>query len=317
MAALLRKISPRLSKRRSSVRPGRLARASLPIHHVGVTRFSIFSPDTKSWRLTRREASSDADRYAELLFSEERMTPRCDIFCNLSAPLLQEMSEEHSYRHIVMYSDLLPQRWLRKLQEAAQRYPVLRLISVGSDRVDGHAPMTEHLSEVSGRQDAMVFAFRLDDDDLLAGDYLDQVAPLVTESHDGFAVSFADGYAGLFENGEYTDIRKLHQPLSSMGQGVIGLWVAKEKRLNLSEIRDHNWTHYGKTVLLNAQRPTFVQTRHIGQDTLIPDSRHAADPQKAKSVMLKRFNRLKELEGFEELYDSFPSLSGRVRSQGQ
>lgn len=188
-------------------------------HYFGATRFSIVSPDSGSWRLSRGEGRTDAESYSQKLFAPERMGPRVQIFCELAAPLYQQMAERHAFRHFVYYSPLLPERWRRELEAAAQTYPVLELVPVESDQLDVLERMEGHLARTAGDQQALVFAFRIDDDDLLSADYLDQVEPYLIEAHEGYAVSFASGYAGFFENGGYSLLRRHYQPMSSMGQG--------------------------------------------------------------------------------------------------
>jgi hypothetical protein len=277
------------------------------VHHFGFTRFSLFSPDSKSWRTTRREV--DPERYAEFLFSEERMEPRCAIFCDLAAPLYQQMAKGSQFRHVVLYSPRLPERWLSRLREAARQYPVLWLVEAESDRVDTAGLLRSQMHQRSGDEDAMVVVFRIDDDDLLSIDYVEQVEQYAIPQHDGYAVAFTRGYAGLYEGGRYTEFRELHQFMPSMGQAVIGRWHSAVGRLSLDEIKNHSRTHYRRTVLLTAQRPTFVQTRHVGQDTVLTegDQPEMAD---AREVVLQKLSRLPTVEDLDTLYARFPTLQG-------
>lgn len=285
-------------------------------HYFGCTRFSIVSPDSTSWRLSRGDGRADVESYTRKLFSEERMGPRMQIFCELAAPLYQQMAARHEYRHFVYYSTLLPERWRRELEAAAQRHPVLELVPVESDRLDVEDRMRGHLERSAGEQDALVFAFRVDDDDLLSVDYLDQVEPYLTEDHEGYAVSFASGYAGLFEDGGYALLRQHYQPMSSMGQGAIGRWSGQTRTLRLQEIRNHAHTAKVRPAVVDAQRPTCLQTRHLQQDTATdgghsaaPGSlRSSADPVRAK--LLATLLRARPVEDPELVFTQFPTLRG-------
>lgn len=287
------------------------ATTGLPVHHFGVTRFSLFDPDSAAWRLTRRGDWPDAEAYAEHLFSEERMGPRCDIFCDLAAPLYQQMAEGHSFRQMVLYSAIMPQRWKDRLEQAAERYPVLWLIESEGGSPDVKSYLREHLRTHSSGQNSLVFAFRVDDDDLLSADYLDQVEPYVTAQHHDHAISFSSGFAALYENGTYTRVAPWHQRLSSIGQGSIGTWRAQEERLALTLIGNHNRTDRGRTVLLDGRRPTFLQTRHIGQDTAVKET-EPLDAERARSALIAGFGRLPTVTDLQMLLDRFPSLSGRI-----
>lgn len=284
--------------------------SSVPVHYFGLTRFSVFSPTSSSWRLTRRE-KWDHKRYADYLYSDERMEPRCDIFGKLAAPLYQQMAHDRSYKHFVLYSPQMPKRWLNQLHEIAHRNRVLELVETSTDRVDGRRLMRDRLVQ-SAAEDAMVFAFRIDDDDLLAVDYLDQVAPYVVPAHQGWAVSFASGFAGLYEDGDYTDIREHTQPLPSMGQGAIGRWTQGDARLELEEIKNHGKTHYRRPVILDARRPTWLQTRHVFQDTAVTEAQDLKDAELARGSVMAKLERLAPVDDADVVGERFPTLRGHL-----
>lgn len=283
----------------------------LPVRHVGMTRFSLFSPASPSWRTTRQQWESP-EEYAAHLFSEERMGPRVHIFCDLAVPLYQQMAERHGYHHLVAYSPELPERWRSRLEETARRYPVLRLVENEGDKVNwvGHARRL--LREDGVDRDHLVFAFRVDDDDLLAVDYLDQVTPLVTPQHVGFAVSVATGYAGLYEDGRYTDLRVYRQLLPSMGQGAIGRWSSATSTLDLVVVKNHTRTQVNRPVLLDGRQPAWLQTRHVGQDTAVAEGGDVSDVAAARQAVLDKLDRLAPVEDLEEVYRRFPTLRGQV-----
>ncbi|MFC0247240.1 glycosyltransferase [Citricoccus parietis] len=279
-------------------------------YYFGATRFSIVSPDSTSWRLSRKEGVADAQNYTERLFSDERLGPRVQIFCELAAPIYQQMADRHHYRHFVYYSPQLPDKWLTELQAAAEKYPVLELVAVNSDRVGNVARMQKVLVEAAPGDDALVFAFRVDDDDLLSADYLDQVEQYMLPEHDGFGVSLAEGYVGLFEHGGYSVLRHYNQAMSSMGQGAIGRWISSTGTLEINEIRNHRRTPKMRTVLLNAQRPSVIQTRHIQQDTATDDGHMNGDPDVIRREILTKMGRHAVVEDTEQLFTQFPTLRG-------
>lgn len=299
----------RAARRVRSLLPG--ATPHPPVVAVGTTRFSLFQPDSPSWRLTRRADWSGPDDYRDHLFSDERMEPRCDIFCTLAAPLYQEMAERHDYRHLVRYSPDLPSRWKDRLRQAAQDNPVLWLVEAGSGTPDVTSLLNEHLRVRAGRQDAMLFVFRVDDDDLLSRDFLDQVEPYVRPHHHGYALSFSDGFAGLYEDGRYTRVAQLHLPLSSMGQGAVGTWRGREGTLAVRSISNHARTDRHRTVILDGRRPTFLQTRHVGQDTAVKED-DPLDADQARARIVQQFRKLTEVEDLDVLRDRFPTLAQRI-----
>lgn len=278
--------------------------------NFGVTRFSLFDPSSQAWRLTRR-GDLDEDAYADYLYAESRMAPRCHIFCDLAAPLYQRMAERHTYRHLVLYSDRMPSRWQERLRDAAASYPVLDLVECGDGKPQVTPLIRDRLARTVPDQDAVVFAFRVDDDDLLAVDYLDQVQPYLVPQHRGYGVSFASGYAALYEDGGYTQVRELHQVLSSMGQGTIGRWSAGA--LKLPNITNHTRTHYRFPVLLDARRRTVLQTRHVWQDTAQQEDEEL-DLAAARDNVAQRLERLRSVADVEQVYEQFPTLREHLRT---
>lgn len=290
-------------------------RLEKPIYYYGTTRFSVFNPNSPDWRLTRTQGATDPQLYEKMLFSDSRMEPRVRIFCDIAAPIYQRMAESHNFYQLVFYSPRMPSRWKDELEEASTKYPVLKLIPVDTEKLDMSFYIKQSLVNIEEELDSFVYMFRIDDDDILSVDYLDQVKPLVIDQHVGFAVSFADGYAGLFENNQYVEIRKHVQALSSMGQGVIGRWFAEKSELELPRMNNHNKTHYNRTVLLNAQRSSFIQTRHTGQDTALLEGNGGMDLASQRREVKSKFERLKTVVEREKVIAEFPSIEKYLAKQ--
>lgn len=286
-----------------------------PIHYFGTTRFSVFNPDSPDWRLTRTQGATDPELYEKMLFSDSRMEPRVRIFCDISAPIYQRMAEGHNFYHLVFYSSRMPSRWKDELERASTKYPVLKLIPVDTGKLDSSFYVKQSLVSMQENINSLIYVFRIDDDDILSVDYLDQVKPLVIDQHVGFAVSFADGYAGLFENNQYVEIRRHVQALSSMGQGVIGRWLSEQFELELPRINNHTKTHYNRTVLLNAQRSSFIQTRHTGQDTALSEGDGRMDLASQRQEVKSKFERLKTVIEREKVVEQFPSIEKYLAKQ--
>lgn len=279
-------------------------------YFFGQTRFSIFSPGSRSWQLTR--GLDDPDEYARTLYSEERMGPRCEIFCNLAAPTYQRMADRYQYHHFVMYSPTMPARWRARLEEAAQRYPVLQLMPTDTGQVqlaDLAAPV---LGRLTPSRDALVFGFRIDDDDLLSEDYLDQIAPLVTERHHGYAISLAKGYAGIFEHGAYTEVREFDQPLIAIGLGTVGRWRARSSQLDLPKVVDHRRTHHRRPVVLDARRATVLWTRHVAQDSAPARVKNAPDAESARASLRRELRGFPRVDNAGAVLERFPALRDHI-----
>lgn len=234
--------------------------------YFGVTRFSVFQPESGAWKLSRNNA--DADDYRTVLWSESRMRPRTDIFLKLVVPILQKMSERHRYRHIVLYSDEMPDPWRSELFEAAARYSVLYLHENGSRKPI--PSVVRDLLKDESRGARAVVQFRLDDDDLLAIDYLDRISEFATPHDAGRAVSLATGYSALFHDGTLTGpIRQVRRVFGSQGLAYVGYYDADREHLTLSAGGRHYLVDRKMPSIVDSRAPSFFQMRHVGQDTLI------------------------------------------------
>src|SRR5690606_7069414 len=119
-----------------------------------------------AWKASRR---ADGD-YSTTLFEEERMKMRCDIFIDLAAPIYQTWADQYEYRHVVHFSSDLPDQWLDRLEDAARRHPFIVLDEV-TEAVRTQSVITSDL-RTHGHGAGVVVRLRIDDDDLLAADYL-------------------------------------------------------------------------------------------------------------------------------------------------
>lgn len=231
----------------------------------GVTRFSVAEPGSPSWQLTRGQRDTDA--YLQALYAPERMEARCHIFCDVTAPLLQEQAEGRKYRHLVLYSSVMPQQYQDRLREAAKRYPVLQLERQPEQPVPVKALLGRRFANSRSRWPSMVYVFRLDDDDVLGVNFLNQVEPFLVPAHHGFAVSLTHGYVGSYQDGRYHQVQHHRRPLSSIGIGAIGSWDPGRGVLDVSEIRNHPRTDQRRTVLYDGTQRSWLRTVHPGQDT--------------------------------------------------
>lgn len=239
---------------------------SLPPVYVGSTRFSLLLPESRDWRLTRQTGATDPEEYANHLYSEERMGPRCDIFCELAAPIYQRMAERHDYRHLVRYSPEMPDPWRTELLEAAERHPVLYLLdSSNPTRVDD---TIGSLLREDGRRSRPVLQFRLDDDDLLATDFLDRMSRYATPHDRGRAVSMASGYAALYDGGTLGPVRDVRRVFGAQGLAYVGHYDAGADTLQLDAGGAHYIVDRKMPAIVDSREPAFFQMRHTGQDML-------------------------------------------------
>lgn len=253
--------------------------------YYGSTRFSLHLPGDASWRVSKNSAAD----YASTLFSDERMQLRSDIFLNLALPVYSAWARRYAYRHVVHFSSDLPVRWRAELESASKAYPFLLL-----DEVEGtYSPQDairnnlRQSSELSGP----VAWFRVDDDDVLANDYLEKLASYVTHDHFGYAISFGLGVAALYQNGHHTDFRLMRQVLPSAGQAYIGAFDRESGEITGLQAGPHDRIDTLRPVILDSREPMYLQTYHGNQDKAVGKeddylARHGKHLQRPDRAML-------------------------------
>lgn len=265
---------------------------------VGVTRFSLFKPDSAEWKTSRAGSFSSPDEYKEFLYSPSRIEPRLTILRDISMPMIAAAAEPHLIRHIIQYSPSLPREYLSELKHLEQQYPFIVLSNV--DDVGDTHPYTV-ANSVNPEQKPYAL-YRLDDDDLLSSSYFDQLAPLVTEDHLGFRVSLAGGLTGIFDGNEFSTIRYSYHPNIAIGlAGILGRNSGGEfiAPPNVA----HNRSDRHGSVIVNAKECSYFWTRHKGQDTDF-DSAGGFDATR------RGVEALPPVPPEWDILESFPALSG-------
>jgi hypothetical protein len=271
--------------------------------YVGVTRFSVLEPKGRAWKLSRNAA--DLDSYREQLWSPDRMRPRCEIFFSLSVPILQLMADRHDYRHIVRFSPRLPDPWRSQLLDAARRYPVLFLLESGKPaRFDA---AVRSLLRAADRPSRPVVQFRLDDDDLLAVDFLDRVAAYATPHDVGRAISMASGYAALYDSGTLGSVHAVRRVFGSQGLAYVGRYDARTDTLAVDAGGPHYNVDRRMPTLVDSREPAFFQMRHVGQDTLI-------DADEAVRTITRELEKREKVDDATPVAQRFPTLGGLLQA---
>mgnify|MGYP002713468137 CR=1 FL=1 len=231
---------------------------------LGTTRFSLFEPDSPSWRLSRRDGRDDADRYRQLLYSPERMKSRMEIFFDQSLPQLDLGSAGYEYLHVVSYSHELPQKYLAHLENAAARYSWLRLdCRTPTDR-RGKSMEKWALEEFSPGD---IYAeFRLDDDDLLAPTYFETVSNYLTNEHVGFYVSLGLGIQAFYADERFLEPRLEHRPKIAIGLARVCRVDSPQKTTGPKRVA-HTQIDRHVPVIIDSQKVQYLHSIHLSQDS--------------------------------------------------
>ena len=135
---------------------------------VGHTRFSLFVPDSASWRASNGQTGFSEEEYRDYLYDDTRLSLRTDIFLNHTLPTLRQAAKGFDVKHIVSFSESLTQKIKVLLREAAENYGFLHL----DELPDGDSGWTAVRRLIQDTGFKGTFGrYRLDDDDVLSVHY--------------------------------------------------------------------------------------------------------------------------------------------------
>jgi hypothetical protein len=262
-----------------------------------------------TWGLTKRGEA----RYLSVLWSPERMVPRCELFSRLCAPQLQAMAGRHDYRHVVLHSPGLPEPWLGQLRATVQEHPVLELVPVDGPELP--SPTTLAKTLVPGRRvdSGPVVTFRVDDDDLLAVDFLDHLAEYANYADRGRAVNLPRGFTSVWDESRLSmhDLRPVLERFGGRGQAFVGWYDAESGALDdLPERHEpHSKIDQFRPVVHDARHPAFLWTQHVHQDS--HQNRRSGTPLERIETFMAKFPA-GSADDVAEALRLFPVLHGRL-----
>jgi hypothetical protein len=276
----------------------------------GVTRYSLFSPGSHSWKTSRSGVFKTPEDYMHYLFSEKRLSLRAEMFFEKAVPALSAMAENHDYKHFVMYSELLPKRHQEILFAAAARYPFLVPVEwndvVRGTGIEEVKPLIEQ--DLASRFDAdagvqPVAWFRLDDDDLLAADYLTHLEVYRTLNHVGMAISFGLGLTAYKGQHDLVNLREFYHPKSAQGMAFVSAFDPRQRSLSIVTPGPHHGVDQVMPTILDSREHMFFQVRHSDQDSTLNET-----PHERVAASLARLDKLPAVRSADISAEKWPSL---------
>lgn len=231
---------------------------------LGHTRFSLYEPESPSWRLSRADESKNRAAYEAVLFAPERLRGRAQIFFEHTLPTLAVAAEGFRLVHVVSFSENLPQEYKDKLYEARAKYEWLELDERSIER-RSNARGTEFLRKYLAPGE-LYASFRLDDDDILATNFFRRASGFVSPDNVGRVVSFGLGIQAYFEDGSFIAPRMEHRPKIAIGLLNIGMLTTTRKIEKPNPIA-HTKSDLVNVVVLDSREIGFVHTIHGAQDS--------------------------------------------------
>ncbi|MFS0182652.1 glycosyltransferase [Corynebacterium striatum] len=274
---------------------------------VGHTRFSLFVPDSASWRASNGQSGFSEAEYRDYLYDDERLSLRTDIFLNHSVPMLSKAAEGFDVKHIVSFSKSLPQRYKRKLHEAAEKYGVLHL----DELPDGDSGWTAVRRYIQTTGFKGTFGrYRLDDDDVLSAHYFQTTEQYIKPEFEGMLVSMPLGVEAVYEEQQFFHLREAHTPMNSMGLLSI-CSVGDDGTVNEPQSGPHDKSDRYAPVILDSSQLGYLRAIHAGQDNAM---RHEQAVVMAR--LMENMAAFPPFTDFEGLEVAFPTVAEQMLSNG-
>lgn len=274
---------------------------------VGATRFSLYQPNSDLW-LASNGTKISPDEYLEFLYDDARMAPRCDIFLTCTLPMLALAAEGHDVRHVVSFSDNLPEKYRSQLVAAAKQFDFLVLdeVPVGESSLDLPQFGREY-SRRLGVEGQPYGQYRLDDDDVLSRDYFDQMVPHITPEHVGWVVTLGKGVTAIYSDGKFYFAKEAVLPLHSKGHLAVVQWSGSE--FLTPPTVPHNSSDRHNPVILDSREFSHLWVRSTTQDGAL---HQLGVDEHEQTVRIQ--NKLGRLPGVRQsrLDEIFPVLAGRL-----
>lgn len=151
-----------------------------------ITRFSIYDPDAKVWRLTR---NNNPNQIKKKLFRKPRLDARFDFFSKVTLPSINKQTNQN-YLWYIYASSFLPPNYQNKLLELTKSNLKIKVIFIDSMKEFAKIDYPE-----SG-----YCTMRLDDDDGLSPNFIELMNKYKNKK--GKVISFPNGKRYKLEDGK-------------------------------------------------------------------------------------------------------------------
>lgn len=271
---------------------------------VGHTRFSLFVPDSASWRASNGQTGFSEEEYRDYLYDDTRLSLRTDIFLNHTLPTLSQAAKGFDVKHIVSFSESLPQKIKVLLREAAENYGFLHL----DELPDGDSGWTAVRRLIQGTGFKGTFGrYRLDDDDVLSVHYFQTMVNYLKPEFEGMLVSMPLGVEAVYTDGQFFHMREAHTPMNSMG--LMSICAVKDGGTVVEpKSGPHDKSDRYVPVILDASQVGYLRAIHAGQDNAM---RH--EPSVLMTRLLENMASFPPFTDIAAFEAAFPTVTGQMQ----
>lgn len=235
-------------------------------HIFILIRYSILTQSRGAWVIGRDKEFED---YKAHLFDSQRLAIHEKLFKEVTVPSLSKMKKSDT-TVLVFTSDELPEPFASNLHQIAKAAGNIKIFGLSRNQ-PAIARMHYHLSKEleSFDEDVCYATVRLDDDDALADSYYDGLSKYLSPEFVGHSVSFAQGYAGLYDGNSYTTFYPMNLPKCALGLAHVHLYN-KGKRISktpsIYALGAHTRIDEKAPLILSSEKSMYIRTIHKGSD---------------------------------------------------
>ncbi|MGO3862318.1 MAG: glycosyltransferase [Halomonas sp.] len=235
-------------------------------HIFILIRYSILTQSRGAWVIGRDKEFED---YKAHLFDSQRLAIHEKLFKEVTVPSLSKMKKSDT-TVIVFTSDELPEPFLSNLHDIAKNAGNIKVFGLSRDQpaiARMHQQLSKELKVFA--EDVCYATVRLDDDDALADNYYQELSKYLSPAFVGHSISFAQGYAGLYDGSVYTKFYPMNLPKCALGLAHIHLYN-KGKRISktpsIYALGAHTRIDEKAPLILSSEQSMYIRTIHKGSD---------------------------------------------------
>ncbi len=237
-------------------------------------RFSVLLK-SKNWAISRTE---NFEEYKAKLFGQDRMEAKFHLFEKLVLPNLSKIVSNAGcvgVNVIIITSESLPKTFKEKLEDLISNLTFVSCV-FANETDDLLSIIDEEINKdvVKSDTDVSFATVRLDDDDLLAHNFVDKVEKYLSISFTDHIVSFSRGYESFVNLSEkkLSPHMKLSSPKIALGLTHINYYVKSESKYlgtigSVYGAGDHTMVHENFTLIVDQSKAMYLRMSYYEQDT--------------------------------------------------
>jgi Putative rhamnosyl transferase len=237
---------------------GEIAVLDIPLHVIGVTRFSVLTRRTLSSFRKTRDVNFEAAK--QVIYHPTRMEQRFALFRHFCLPTYAMFAEQRDRSlGLVIIGETMPGPWKDRLIEMLGGLHFVQIVQIPDDETI-HNRVRAAVADLTGG--GRTFTYRFDDDDALSSSFVPRVTEAET-TEDGTVVSFNNGVCLARQSEQTFRLVPRHYPLNAQG---IGIFSRGTSPITAVDLGTHTTADQRFSVLHLEGAPAWIMTAHGAND---------------------------------------------------